>query len=66
MTSTKKVCSSCNGFGHDKAARPVVKFEPAKDKDGRPYKRHITLKQGSGCMQCLGRGFTPCESEHTI
>ena len=54
-------CSSCNGFGHDKAARPVVKFKTVKRDDGTMGKDHITMKQGSGCMTCGGLGFTQCE-----
>lgn len=52
-----KVCDTCHGFGHDKVGRPVVKFESRKDKQGKPYKAHVTVSQGSGCMTCLGRGI---------
>ena len=62
-TTTKKVCKGCNGFGHDKAARPVVKFVKAKRGTDKTGKDHITLKQGSGCLWCGGVGFTLCENE---
>ena len=58
MSADKKqeTCSRCNGFGHDKAGKPVVKFETRKDDQGRAYKQHITVSQGSGCIKCLGLG----------
>lgn len=57
-------CTACNGSGHDKASRPVVKFKVMErqvfDKTGavkiEEYKQHTTVAQGSGCMNCLGRG----------
>ena len=54
--TTRKVCSCCKGTGHDKASRPVVKFEPEKQDDGSIKRVHKTLKQGSGCLSCLGLG----------
>ena len=56
MTNTKKVCTACNGFGHDKAGRPVVKFETYKKDDGTKGKKHVTVSQGSGCINCGGVG----------
>ena len=55
----KKTCTTCKGYGHDKGGRPVVKFEnipPEEQVTGGPVRRHITLKQGSGCISCLGVG----------
>jgi hypothetical protein len=57
----QQVCSTCKGFGHDKGGRPVVKFEdiPHEEREpGGPVRRHTTLKQGSGCISCLGVGYT--------
>jgi len=57
----KKVCTTCKGFGHDKGGRPVVKFEdipPEEREADGPVRRHKTLKQGSGCITCLGVGYT--------
>ena len=50
------VCTKCNGYGHDKAGRPVTKMVDKKTADGKHYQEHVTLKQGSGCMKCLGTG----------
>ena len=51
-----KVCKTCNGTGHTKATRPVVIFKPYKDEEGKQRRQHTTLKQGYGCLRCLGRG----------
>jgi len=51
-----KTCNRCNGTGHDRAGQPEVKFEDYVDKHGNPRKRHITVKQGSGCLKCGGLG----------
>lgn len=56
--STMAVCKTCQGFGHDKAGRPVTKMVPKKGPDGKEYKQHVTVKQGSGCMTCLGTGIS--------
>lgn len=50
------ICKRCKGSGHDKASRPEIRWESYVDDEGRHRKRHVTEKQGSGCMQCLGRG----------
>jgi hypothetical protein len=57
MTEKRKVCATCNGMGHDKAAKPVVKFELREQPDGTMKREHVTVKQGSGCISCLGLGY---------
>jgi len=49
-------CERCSGSGHDKGGEPIIKFEHYTDKEGKPRKRHVTVKQGSGCYKCLGLG----------
>lgn len=49
-------CDRCNGSGHDRAGRPEVKFVDYKDDEGKKRKRHVTVKQGSGCLKCQGTG----------
>lgn len=59
-----KTCSACQGSGHDKAGRPVVKLEKTEiqkfDESGQVIvvqgQKHITLAQGSGCINCRGIG----------
>lgn len=51
-----KKCSACKGTGHDKNSHPVTRLDPYIDEDGRPRKRHVTIKQGSGCYKCHGTG----------
>ena len=61
---SRTVCSACNGTGHDKASRPVVKFEKREQQefnnDGevviREYREHVTEALGSGCLNCCGLG----------
>ena len=51
-----QTCDRCNGSGHDRTSKPEVKFEDWVDKHGKKRKRHVTTKQGSGCLKCEGRG----------
>jgi len=51
-----QVCNRCNGSGHDRTSKPEVKFKPYIDDEGKKRKKHITLKQGSGCLKCEGLG----------
>jgi Ribonuclease G/E len=54
-TSNSHVCGRCNGTGHDRGGRPEIHFEERIIK-GKKRKLHVTDKQGSGCMKCLGVG----------
>ena len=54
--STSVKCKKCNGSGHDKGGRPVIKLEQYTKEDGTTARRHVTIKQGSGCTDCLGLG----------
>jgi RecJ-like exonuclease len=65
-------CPRCNGSGHDSKGAPIVKMVPFDPKIHREYidapdnapfthkqfRYHQTIKQGSGCLMCGGRGFT--------
>jgi hypothetical protein len=55
--TTKQTCSTCNGSGHDKGGLPLVKFEMVRQPDGTDKRCHVTYKQGSGCISCLGVGY---------
>lgn len=48
-------CNKCNGTGHDKEGRPVIRRDTYKTAEGTRI-RHITMKRGSGCLKCLGTG----------
>lgn len=57
MATNHKICPKCNGWGHDKAGRPVTKMERRYDKKlGRERDFHVTVHQGSGCVKCCGLG----------
>lgn len=64
-----KTCPKCNGSGHDHNGQPIIKkvpFDEAKhtkyvDAELEQKHYHQTIKQGSGCMACLGRGFVSVE-----
>ena len=65
-------CPRCAGTGHDKGGQPVVKMEKYNDAEhGEAYvsdgveqrKFHRTIKLGSGCMMCFGRGFIDAEAK---
>ena len=49
------ICKDCNGTGHDKAGRPVIKFVPYLDDNGKTRKHHVTKSLGSGCLTCGGK-----------
>ena len=53
----RKTCESCKGSGHDKKGRPIIKFEQYTKDDGTTARRHVTVKQGSGCITCGGIGY---------
>jgi len=56
------LCPVCKGSGHDKGGQPVIKFAPYFDKDEDKVKRkHTTIKQGSGCLNCGGIGVVGME-----
>ena len=66
-----KVCTACNGTGHDKGGEPIVKMVEFHTCEHDKYitsdtvqtRYHKTIRQGSGCMNCFGRGFTGLEAE---
>lgn len=45
-----EICKKCEGTGHDEDSQPVIRDPWAKN--GKPK----TIKQGSGCLDCLGTG----------
>ena len=54
---SRVICDRCKGRGHDKNSHPVVKFVPQKQEDGSMKRVHTTIKQGSGCLGCMGLGY---------
>lgn len=50
-------CDRCRGCGHDKKGLPVIEFREHYNEDGELERKHTTVKQGSGCMKCLGLGY---------
>jgi hypothetical protein len=59
MSSTT-ICRVCRGSGHDKAGMPVIKKQRVAQSRGAfvmVTHNHVTLKQGSGCLKCCGRGI---------
>jgi hypothetical protein len=53
----KTSCTACKNTGHDSGSKPVVKFEMREQPDGTQKREHVTVKQGSGCLACGGRGY---------
>ena len=49
-------CDRCHGSGHDKGGRPETHFEEVTLNGEKKARLHITDKQGSGCLKCLGKG----------
>jgi len=63
----KKVkCSACKGLGQTAASRSEVKFVKYKANEKMPEgskgMRMVTVRQGSGCHNCHGVGYTEVES----
>lgn len=56
MTKKAEICTACDGWGHDAASKPEFRFEILRLPNGRVKKKYITVKQGSGCIQCGGTG----------
>lgn len=63
MAINDNKCPNCNGYGHDKAGRPVIVFKTIKQPNGKNKTQHVTKAQGSGCMKCLGLGYISPEEE---
>jgi hypothetical protein len=54
---SKVSCTACKNSGHDNNSKPVVKFEMREQPDGTEKREHVTVKQGSGCLNCCGLGY---------
>ncbi len=56
MATPKRVmCQACNGTGHSKETAPEMELQY-----NRELGAHVevkTIKQGSGCVRCLGVGY---------
>ena len=54
-TAQRVMCQACNGTGHSKETAPEMELEY-----NRELGAHVevkTIKQGSGCIRCLGVGY---------
>lgn len=56
MASPQRVmCQECNGTGYSKETEPEMELQYDRELGGNVEVR--TIKQGSGCIRCLGVGY---------
>ena len=49
------ICLACNGTGHSRETAPEMEMQYDRDLGGNVEVK--TIKQGSGCIRCLGVGY---------
>jgi hypothetical protein len=56
MAAPERVmCQACNGMGYSRETAPEMELQYDRELGGNVEVR--TIKQGSGCIRCLGVGY---------